>query len=139
MDSLEGIQMPKYLLEARYLTEGIKGLLKEGGSGRRAAVDELFASLGGKIESFYFAFGDEDVFIVGELPDNTAAAAFALKVGASGAAIVKTVMLLAPEDVDAAVSKTSVYRPPGYETEAEVAKWEGEGGHLAGGGPPSQE
>jgi uncharacterized protein with GYD domain len=135
MDSLEGIQMPKYLVEASYLPEGIKGLLKEGGTGRRAAVDELFASLDGKVESLYFAFGDEDVFIIGDLPDNAAAAALAIKVGASGASRIKTVVLLTVEDVDAAVRKTIVYRPPGYEAEAEVAKWEGEGGHLEGGAP----
>lgn len=135
MDNLEGMQMPKYLVEASYLTEGIKGLLKEGGSARRAAVDELFASLDGKVESLYFAFGEEDVFIIGDLPDNASAAALAIKVGASGAANIKTVMLLTPDEVDAAVRKSSVYRPPGYEAEAEVAKWEGEGGQLAGGAP----
>jgi uncharacterized protein with GYD domain len=134
-DSLEGMQMPKYLVEASYLPEGIKGLLKEGGTGRRAAVDDLFASLDGKVESLYFAFGDEDVFIIGDLPDNAAAAALAIKVGASGAANIKTVMLLTPEEVDAAVRRSSVYRPPGYEAEAEVSKWEGEGGHLAGAAP----
>lgn len=130
--------MPRYLIESTYLTEGIKGLLKEGGVGRRAAVENLFASLDGKVESMYFAFGEEDVFIIGDLPDNAAAAALAIKVGASGAAHIKTTMLLTPEDVDAAVRKTSVYRPPGYQAETEVAKWEGEGGHLAGGTPAGE-
>ena len=67
--------MPKYLIEANYLSEGMAGLLKEGGTKRRAAVDQLFSSLGGTVEAFYYAFGERDVFIIGELPDNAAAAA----------------------------------------------------------------
>jgi uncharacterized protein with GYD domain len=126
--------MPKYLVEASYLDEGIKGLVKEGGSGRRAAVDELFGSLGGRLEAFYFAFGDEDVFIIGDLPDNAAAAALAIRVHAAGAAKCKMTMLLTPQEVDEAVRKSGTYRPPGYELAAEVNKWEGEGGHLQGGG-----
>jgi uncharacterized protein with GYD domain len=124
--------MLKYLVEASYLDEGIKGLLKEGGSGRRAAVDELFSSLGGRLEAFYFAFGDEDVFIIGDLPDNSAAAALAIRVHAAGAAKCRMTMLITPQEVDEAVRKTGTYRPPGYELVAEVNKWEGEGGHLQG-------
>lgn len=122
--------MPKYLVEATYLSEGSKGLQKEGGSGRRSAVDQLFRSLGGTVETFYFAFGDKDVFIIGDLPDNATAAALAIKVNAAGAANCKVTVLLTPQELDAAVKKTSVYRPPGYEEQTEVAKWEGEGGHL---------
>jgi uncharacterized protein with GYD domain len=124
--------MPKYLVEASYLSEGVKGLLKEGGSGRREAVAELFSSLGGRLEAFYFAFGDEDVFIIGDLPDNAAAAALAIRVHAAGAARCKMTVLLTPKEVDEAVKKTGTYRPPGYELQAEVNKWEGEGGHLQG-------
>lgn len=124
--------MPKYLIEASYLREGVGGLLKEGGTRRRAAVDELFRSLGGTVESFYFAFGDEDVFIIGELPDNATAAALALRVNAAGAASCKTTVLLTPQEVDAAVKKTGTYRPPGFEMDqTEVTKWDNEGGHLA--------
>jgi uncharacterized protein with GYD domain len=123
------IEMPKYLLEANYLSEGMTGLLKEGGTQRRAAVDELFKSLGGTVEAFYFAFGDEDVFIIGDLPDNASAAALAIKVNAAGVTRCKTTVLLTPREIDEAVKKTSAYRPPGYEIESEVAKWEGEGGH----------
>jgi uncharacterized protein with GYD domain len=123
--------MPKYLVEASYLSEGIKGLLKEGGSRRREAVDELFRSLGGAVETLYFAFGDRDVLIIGDLPDNATAAALAIKVNAAGVTSCRTTVLLSAEEVDEAVRKTSTYRPPGYEFEqAQVAKWEGEGGHL---------
>ncbi len=124
--------MPKFLIEANYLSEGVSGLLKEGGTRRRAAVDELFKSVGGSVEAFYFAFGDEDVFVIGDLPDNATAAALALKVNASGVTACKTTVLLTPEEVDQAVKKTGTYRPPGYAIDqAEVAKWDGEGGQLA--------
>ncbi len=121
--------MPKYLIEANYIGDGISGLLKEGGTSRRAAVDELFKSMEGTVESFYFAFGDRDVYIIGELPDNAAAAALALRVNSAGAAACKTTVLLTPQEIDEAVKKTAIYRPPGYDIEqAEVAKWDNEGG-----------
>jgi uncharacterized protein with GYD domain len=123
--------MPKFLFEASYLAEGLNGLIKEGGTRRRGAVDELFKSLGGTVESFYFAFGNQDVFIIGDLPDNAAAAALAIRVNAAGVTTCKTTVLLTPLEVDVAVKKTSVYRPPGHDLEPEEAKWEGEGGHLA--------
>jgi uncharacterized protein with GYD domain len=127
------IEMPKYLFEADYLSEGINGLLKEGGTRRLAAVDELFKSLGGTVEAFYYSFGDEDVFIIGDLPDNASAAALAIRVNAAGVTTCKMTVLLTPQEVDEAVKKTSIYRPPGYEIESEVAKWEGEGGNLVQG------
>jgi uncharacterized protein with GYD domain len=123
--------MPKYLIEASYLSEGMKGLIKEGGTRRRQAVDELFASLGGTVEAFYYAFGEKDVVIIGELPDNCSAAALAIRINAAGVTTVKMTVLLTAQQIDEAVKKTSVYRPPGYEIAPEVAKWEGEGGHLA--------
>jgi uncharacterized protein with GYD domain len=109
----------------------MNGLLKEGGTRRREAVDELFHSLGGKVEAFYFVFGDRDVVIIGELPDNTSAAALALRVNAAGVTTVKTTVLLTPQEIDQAVTRTGTYRPPGYDMAPEVANWEGEGGHLA--------
>ena len=124
--------MPKYLIEARYLSEGINGLLVEGGTQRRAAVDELFQSMGGTVEAFYFAFGDEDVFIIGDLPDNATAAALAIRVNAAGMAACKTTVLLTPQEIDEAVTKSGTYRPPGQGIDqAEAARWDSEGGHLA--------
>ncbi len=105
--------MPKYLFQANYVGEGVKGLLKEGGSSRRAAVEKGAQSMGGKVEAFYFAFGEADAYVIVELPDNAAAAAMALTVNASGAAAVKTTVLMTPEEVDSAVKKTPSYRPPG--------------------------
>ncbi len=105
--------MPKYLLEAHYSTEGAKGVMKEGGSGRRAAVAKMAESVGGKLESYYFAFGGVDAFVVVDLPDNVAAAAVALAVSQTGAANVKTIVLLTPEDMDNAAKKSVEYRAPG--------------------------
>lgn len=105
--------MPKYLISANYVGEGIKGLLKEGGSGRKAAVEKLAGSLGGSVESIYYAFGETDVYVIADMPDNATAAAVALTVGASGTVTVKTTVLMTPEEVDEAAKKTPNYRPPG--------------------------
>ncbi|HLC28401.1 MAG TPA: GYD domain-containing protein [Dehalococcoidia bacterium] len=105
--------MAKYLIQANYIGEGIKGLLKEGGSSRRKVVDELLASVGGKVESFYYAFGDIDAFVIVDVPDNVTAAAVALTVGASGAVTLKTTVLMTPEEVDQATKKSPAYRAPG--------------------------
>jgi uncharacterized protein with GYD domain len=105
--------MPKYLVQANYVGEGLKGLLKEGGSSRRAAIEKLFESGGGKVETIYYAFGDTDVFIIADLPDNVTAAALSLIVNAAGAATAKVTVLLTAEEIDAATKKTPSYRPPG--------------------------
>jgi len=105
--------MSKYLIQANYVGEGVKGLLKDGGTGRRAAVEKLFASVGGKVEAFYYAFGDTDLFVIADVPDNVSAAALSLTVNASGAATAKVTVLLTAEEVDAAAKKTPSYRPPG--------------------------
>lgn len=105
--------MPKYLFEAHYSDEGARGVAKEGGTGRRAAVARMAESVAGKLESFYFAFGGVDAYATLDLPDNVAAAAVAFAVNQSGAAATKTVVLLTPEDVDKATKKAVDYRPPG--------------------------
>lgn len=105
--------MPKYLIHGNYVGEGIKGLLKEGGSGRRAAIEKLATSMGGSVESIYYAFGETDVYVIVDMPDNASMAAVALVAAASGAVTVKTTVLLTPEEVDEAVKKTPDYRPPG--------------------------
>jgi uncharacterized protein with GYD domain len=105
--------MPKYLIQANYIGDGVKGLLKEGGSSRRATIEKLFASSGGKVEAFYYAFGDTDVFVIADVPDNETATAALLSVNASGLVHCKTTVLMTPEQVDAAVKKTVAYRAPG--------------------------
>jgi len=104
--------MATYLFEASYTTEGVKGLLHEGGTGRRAAIEKTLAGLGGKLVDMYYAFGDVDVYVVAELPDNVSAAAMALAVNHAGAATTKTVVLMTLAEVDKACHKTVSYRPP---------------------------
>ena len=104
--------MPRFLFEASYTAEGVKGLRREGGSSRREAVARAAQSVGGRLEQFYFAFGEQDAFAVADLPDNESAAAFALAVGEAGGATVRTVVLLTPEEVDAAANRSVEYRPP---------------------------
>lgn len=105
--------MGKYLVQGSYTGDAAKGLLKEGGTGRRAAIEKLYASIGGKIEAFYFAFGETDFFVIADVPDNVSMAALALTVSASGAVAVKTTVLLTPEEIDLAGKKSPSYRPPG--------------------------
>ena len=105
--------MPKYLVQANYVGEGLKGLLKEGGSSRRAAVEQLFGSVGARVEAFYYAFGDTDLFVIADVPDNVTAAALSLIVNAAGAATARITVLLTAEEIDAATKKTPSYRPPG--------------------------
>jgi len=105
--------MPKYLYQASYTPEGTKGLLKDGASKRRAAVEEVAKALGGKVEAFYYAFGEPDVFVIVDVPDHASAAAVSLAVNASGAVRLKTTVLMTPEEMDAATKKSVSYRPPG--------------------------
>jgi uncharacterized protein with GYD domain len=105
--------MPKYLLEVKYTLEGVQGVVAKGGSARKAAAQAAAKSVGGKLEGFYFAFGDTDVVTIADLPDNTAAAGLALAVTAGGGASVRTVVLLTPDEIDAATQKSVKYSPPG--------------------------
>ncbi|HTP00717.1 MAG TPA: GYD domain-containing protein [Anaerolineales bacterium] len=105
--------MPKYLVEFSYSVEGAKGLIKEGGTARRAATEKAVQSMGGKLEAYYFAFGETDGFGLVDMPDNVSVAAINLTIGASGAVRTKTTVLITPEEVDAAVKKSPAYRPPG--------------------------
>ncbi len=107
--------MARYLLQANYVGEGIKGLLKEGGTSRRAAAEKAIKSLGGNLEAFYYAFGDTDAYVIAELPDNVSMAALALTVSASGAVRAKTTVLMTAKEMDEAAKKTPSYRPPGQE------------------------
>lgn len=104
--------MAKYLFEARYSAEGAKGLVRDGGTGRRAAVEKACVSAGGKLEAMYFAFGDVDAYVVADLPDNVSAAALALAVNQAGVATTHTVVLMTAEEVDAAGKKAIAYSPP---------------------------
>jgi uncharacterized protein with GYD domain len=105
--------MPKFLVETKYTLEGIRGVKAKGGSAREAAARAIVEEMGGKLESFYFAFGKSDVYLIADLPDNAAAAAIGLVVSAGGGATSRTTVLITPEEMDAAAKKQSSYRPPG--------------------------
>jgi len=105
--------MPKYLLEVQYTLDGVRGVLAQGGSARKTVAAAAAKSAGGKLESYHFAFGKNDVYAIADLPDNAAAAALALAVSAGGGATVRTVVLLTPEEVDTAAGINVKYKPPG--------------------------
>jgi len=105
--------MPKYLFQGSYTEKGLSGLLKEGGSKRRDAAEQVIKSVGGTQEAFYFAFGDNDFYVIADMPDNVSTSAVSLLVNASGAVKVNTIVLLTPEEVDQVIRKSVEYRPPG--------------------------
>ena len=105
--------MAKYMWTGSYTAEGTKGVIAEGGSARKAAVEKLCASVGAKLECLYFSFGTDDVVIIVDGPDNVGAAAIGLTVAASGAVKGKLTVLLTPEEIDQAAKKSPAYRPPG--------------------------
>jgi uncharacterized protein with GYD domain len=105
--------MAKLLITGKYTAEGAKGLIKEGGSKRKAAIEKAVKGLGGKLESIYYAYGDSDVYVVVDMPDITSGLALSLVVNASGAVHIKTIPLMTVEDVDAATKKSVDYRAAG--------------------------
>ena len=105
--------MTKYLFEANYVGEGIKGLMREGGSKRREALVAALKSVGGSLESFYYAFGETDVLGVFEVPEPADAAALSLMINSTGSVNVHLKPLMTPEDLDEAAKKTPSYRAPG--------------------------
>ena len=105
--------MPKYLVTASYTADGAKGLLKDGGTKRRQAVEAAIKGMGGRVEAFYFAFGEHDVYAIVDAPDNAAIAAMTIAVAAAGGAVSRTTVLLSPEELDQAAKKKPNYTPPG--------------------------
>ena len=105
--------MPKWLLQTSYSVEGVRGLAKEGGSKRRAALDESVSSVGGRVDAFYFVLGDYDIVAIVDLPDSVSVAALALAGGASGTNRVKASLLVTAEEMDRAAATPVTYRPGG--------------------------
>lgn len=105
--------MGRYLFVARYNADGAKGVLGKGGTARRSAVEKAAEALGGRVETFDFAFGDDDVYTICDLPDNAAAASLALTVNSDPRAHVRTVVLMSPDDIDEAGRRQVSYAPPG--------------------------
>ena len=105
--------MAKYLVQGSFSSEGLQGLMKEGGTSRRDAIASMLAEIGGALEAFYFGFGNTDVFVLADVPDNITAAAVGMTIGATGAVATNTIVLLTPEEIDAASKKAVPYRAPG--------------------------
>ena len=106
--------MPKYLFHGSYTPEGFRGLLDEGGSKRREAAEQALKSVGGTLEAFYFSFGDNDFYIIVDLPDNVSTTAVSFVGNVTGSFSIKTIVLLTPEEVDEAIKKSVDFRPPGH-------------------------
>jgi uncharacterized protein with GYD domain len=109
----EGVTMPKYMFKAHYGSKGAAGVLSQGGASRRDAVEKAAKSVGGSLDSFYFAFGGTDAFVVVDLPDNATAATLALTVSSSGVVGVETAVLIDPDDLVPGGSGSPEYRAPG--------------------------
>ena len=105
--------MPKFLLEANYTPEGLRGLLKDTATGRESRIKEMLTAAGGKLESMHFGIGKTDVFVICELPDLATCTALCMAVSASGVVQVRTTPLLTSAETDAAIRKGVIYRPPG--------------------------
>jgi len=107
------VGMGKYLVKASYTSEGAMGVLKEGGTKRRQAAEQAIKSTGGRVEAFYFAFGESDAYVILDAPDHASVAAASMAINASGAVHTETVVLLSPEEIDQAIQKGPTYRAPG--------------------------
>ena len=105
--------MPKYLIKVAYSSDGARGLLRDGGRNRHQAVSSMVEGLGGRVESFFYSLGPDDLYIILDLPSNADMAAVSMAVTAAGGARFNTVTLLTPEEVDEASEKAVSYRPPG--------------------------
>ena len=105
--------MPKYLIQGSYSGEGLKGLLKEGGSKRREAAEQSVKGLGGRLEAYYYAFGKHDFVVIADLPSNVDASALSLTANVSGTLKSRMTVLITPEEVDQAAKRTVKFRPPG--------------------------
>ncbi|MEU2158977.1 GYD domain-containing protein [Streptomyces sp. NPDC019396] len=105
--------MPKYLIQSSYTAEGTRGLMAEGGTGRKEAVERVLRSCGGTLEWMYYAIGSDDLYVVADMPDEASLVATSMAARATGAVTSRAVPLLSPEDMDAAVRKTVDFRAPG--------------------------
>lgn len=105
--------MAKFLAKASYGADGVRGVIKEGGSARVAAVTKLTKKAGGKVEAFYFAYGEWDAYLILDLPDDASAVGLSMAVNASGVVKLQLVPLLTAAQIDAGVKKMVAYTPPG--------------------------
>jgi uncharacterized protein with GYD domain len=105
--------MPKYLVQASYTAEGLKGLQKEGAASRAQQANRVAEALGGKCEAFYWAFGEQDVVAIFDVPSTVDMAALAIAVSASGLIRAKTTPLLTAGETETALKKSIDFHAPG--------------------------
>lgn len=105
--------MPKFLVIGSYTAQGAAGVLKDGGTSRRKATDQLMASIGGKVEAYYFGLGADDFYLIADVPSTAAIVAASLTAASHGGLTARTIPLLSPEELDAAVKLSPSYRGPG--------------------------
>jgi uncharacterized protein with GYD domain len=106
--------MAKYLVSGSYSAEGLRGLQKDKASGRRQAVTAAIEGVGGRLECVYFGLGEEDVYLIADMPDNASVAALGIAASATGLVRTRTTALMTVEEVDQALAKSVNYRPPGH-------------------------
>lgn len=105
--------MAKYLIAASYTAQGLRGLANDKASGRQKAIEQSLTAVGGRLEAIYYAFGEHDVYVIFDCPDNVSAAAISLAASASGLVRTITIPLLTVMEADAALTMKVNYRPPG--------------------------
>jgi uncharacterized protein with GYD domain len=105
--------MPKFLFQATYSAEGVKGLERDKAVGRKAALSKAIESLGGKLEALYWAFGEHDWVLLADLPDNASATSFSLSVSGTGLLRVVTTTLVSAGEMDSAFQKKVDFQAPG--------------------------
>jgi len=105
--------VPKFLVQGSYTSDGLTGVLREGGTSRRAAAEAAVESVGGRLEAFYFAFGSADFFVIADLPDQRTAAAVSMAANAGGQIHSTMVVLITPEELDEAAKTVVSFRAPG--------------------------
>ena len=105
--------MPKIMWSGSYTQQGTKGVISDGGTKRREAIEKMLTSMGGRLECLYFSFGSDDVMLIADVPDNVSAAAIGLAVAASGSVHGRMTILLTPEEIDQATRRSPAYRAPG--------------------------
>jgi uncharacterized protein with GYD domain len=109
--------MPKYAIFFTFTGETLARFIEQP-SDRAAAVQALVEPLGGKVEGYYFMFGQDDGMVLVDMPDSQSAAAASLAVGSTGAfARLHTHELIPADQINAVLAKAKAarqtYRPPG--------------------------
>jgi uncharacterized protein with GYD domain len=105
--------MPKYMTRVSFTREGVKSLQKETGTHRKQSVAKFVEAAGGKLEAFYYAFGQDDGIAIYDLPDNVTAASLSIAANALGQVHLSITPLMTAEEMDQAIAKSAKYHVPG--------------------------